>query len=141
MKKILKIAIMLILILILFGQTNTIYSFSLENVISQGDSFIEKGKSRPTTAQENNTTIVTTDPQVNTTKLNDASSSIFNVLFMVGVILSVGIGGYLGIKIMVASAEDKAKTKELLIPYICGCIVIFGAFTIWKLVVTALSNA
>lgn len=36
---------------------------------------------------------------------------------------------------MVASAEDKAKVKEALIPYIVGCIVIFGAFTIWSIAV------
>lgn len=44
-------------------------------------------------------------------------------------------GTFIGIQFIVASAEDKAKLKESLVPYIVGCIVIFGAFTIWSVVV------
>lgn len=44
-------------------------------------------------------------------------------------------GTIIGIQFIVASAEDKAKLKEALVPYIVGCIVIFGAFTIWSIVV------
>ncbi|MCI8481836.1 MAG: hypothetical protein HFJ27_01800 [Clostridia bacterium] len=50
------------------------------------------------------------------------------------------IGMYLGIKFMISSAEDKAKVKEALIPYIAGCVVVFGAFTIWRLVILLLSG-
>ena len=46
------------------------------------------------------------------------------------------VGAVLGIKIMVATVEEKAKIKELMVPYIVGCIVMFSAFTIWKIVVT-----
>lgn len=45
------------------------------------------------------------------------------------------VGTILGIQFMIASAEEKAKVKETLVPYIVGCIVIFGAFTIWSIVV------
>ena len=45
------------------------------------------------------------------------------------------IGTVLGIKFMVASAEDKAEVKKALVPYIIGCAVIFGAFTIWNIAV------
>ena len=41
---------------------------------------------------------------------------------------------------MTDSAAEKAKTKEMLIPYIAGCIVVFGAFGIWKLVVNLLTQ-
>lgn len=41
---------------------------------------------------------------------------------------------------MVGSVEQKAKVKDSLLPYIIGCIVIFGAFGIWKLVLTILEN-
>lgn len=36
---------------------------------------------------------------------------------------------------MIASAEDKAKVKEAIVPFIIGTAVIFGAFTIWSLVI------
>lgn len=45
------------------------------------------------------------------------------------------VGTIIGIQFMVASAEDKAKVKEALIPYVIGCAVIFGAFTIWSIAV------
>lgn len=41
---------------------------------------------------------------------------------------------------MVGSVEQKAKVKDSLLPYIIGCIVIFGAFGIWKIVLTILEN-
>lgn len=36
---------------------------------------------------------------------------------------------------MMASAEDKAKVKESLLPFVVGCVVVFGSFGIWKLLV------
>ena len=45
------------------------------------------------------------------------------------------VGTIIGIQFMLASAEDKAKVKEALVPYVVGCIVIFGAFTIWSIAV------
>ena len=41
---------------------------------------------------------------------------------------------------MAGSVEQKAKVKDSLVPYIAGCIVIFGAFGIWKLVLTLLES-
>ena len=73
-------------------------------------------------------------------KLNEASSDIYNTLTSVGMIISVIVGIILGINFMMASAEDKAKVKEALIPYLVGCIVIFGAFGIWKIVVNTFNG-
>ena len=42
---------------------------------------------------------------------------------------------------MMGSSTQKAETKELLIPYVVGCVIIFGAFGIWKLVVNMLNQA
>ena len=36
---------------------------------------------------------------------------------------------------MTGSASEKAQVKETLIPYVVGCVVVFGAFGIWKLVI------
>jgi hypothetical protein len=50
------------------------------------------------------------------------------------------VGTVLGIKFMLGSIEEKAKIKEVLIPYILGCVVVFGAYGIWRLVITLGDN-
>lgn len=68
-------------------------------------------------------------------KMKNISDILYNVLFSLGVGLSVIIGAIMGIQFMWGSIEQKAKVKEMLIPYIIGCVVVFGAFGIWRIVV------
>ena len=65
---------------------------------------------------------------------------IVSVIEAVGIILSVIILIVIGIKYMLGSVEEKADVKGLLIPYIAGCVIVFGSFAIWKLVVTILQG-
>ena len=46
----------------------------------------------------------------------------------------------IGIQFMMALVEEKAKIKEALMPYFVGCMVVFGAFGLWKLAITILSK-
>ena len=64
----------------------------------------------------------------------------YNILLTIGIFVAVVVGGIIGIKLMTSSAEGKAEAKALLIPYVVGCVVVFGGFGIWKLVVTLLQN-
>ncbi len=68
------------------------------------------------------------------------ANSIFKILLAIGTVLTVIVGIILGIQYVIASAEEKAKIKEKMIPYVIGNIVIYGAFTIWYLVVTVLGQ-
>lgn len=77
---------------------------------------------------------------INSDSIKSASDTIYNILLGVGILIALVVGAILGIHFMMASAEDKAKVKEALIPYIIGCIVIFGAFGIWKIAVTLGKN-
>ena len=72
--------------------------------------------------------------------IKEGSSSLYNILLAIAFFLAVAIGMYLGVKMMLSNAEDKAKTKEAIIPYVAGCVVVFGAFAIWKLAITLLSG-
>lgn len=108
---------------------------SLGDVFSQADNFITKGKIEAQKKEEN-----TDQTAIDENKLKDVFSNIFNMGIGIGMALTVVIGGILGIKFMIASAEDKAKIKEMMIPYVIGCIVIFGAFAIWKFIVNILNN-
>lgn len=78
--------------------------------------------------------------KVNEPGLKIASDSIYNLLSSIGMIVSVVVGIILGITFMMASAENKAKVKEALVPYIVGCIIVFGAFGIWKILVNTFSG-
>lgn len=99
---------------------------SLSGVISGGDSFINAGKDG--------------SAQIDKGSLQNASSSIYNILLICGVIIAVLIGSIMGIKFMIGSVEEKAEIKAALVPFAIGCIVVFGAFGIWKIVVTIGNN-
>lgn len=58
---------------------------------------------------------------------------LYNLFLMAGIVIAVIIGAFLGIKFMTEGIEGKAKIKEALIPFCIGCIVIFGAFGIWRI--------
>ena len=99
---------------------------SLSDVISGGDSFIDAGKDG--------------SAKIDKGSLQNASSSIYNILLICGVIIAVLIGSIMGIKFMIGSVEEKAEIKAALVPFVIGCIVVFGAFGIWKIVVTIGNN-
>ena len=67
--------------------------------------------------------------------MQDVSGLVYNILLAVAIVLAVIIGAMLGIKFMVGGADEKAMIKETLAPYIIGCIVVFGAFTIWTMAI------
>ena len=68
------------------------------------------------------------------------TKNVYNILLFIGLALAIIVGIILGIQFMAGSVEQKAKVKDSLVPYIVGCIVIFGAFGIWKLVLTLLES-
>lgn len=88
-----------------------------------GDSFIEAGKNETATS-------------INYAKLKNASIMIYNILLIIGMAVAVVIGTVLGVKFLIGSMEEKAQIKEALIPFVIGCVVVFGAFGIWKAVIS-----
>lgn len=110
----------------LLGTSTPNGGHTIDEVLNEAGSFIDEGKA------EGN--------KISATNLKTASDTLYNILLGIGVFLAVAVGMYLGIKFMMSSAEEKAKVKEALIPYIAGCVVIFGAFVIWKLAITLLSG-
>lgn len=118
-KRILKI---LLIINIIFAIVNISHAMSFSSIIESGRDFATTGKEEA-------------EYKHDTEAIKTTISGIFSVLFPLGVATSVIVGGVLGIKFMIASAEDKAKIKEMLVPYTVGCILIFGATGIWNIVV------
>ena len=116
-------AILIIFVFQLIFFPKVVKADDLGTVVSEGDSWIKNSK-----------------VMIDEGKLKKSQSFIFNALLATGTIITVFIGGFLGIKFMLASAEEKADIKQALIPYIVGCIVIYGAFGIWKIIITVLDS-
>ncbi len=133
------IAIVILLQLIILPTTSNAGFWG--DIFKYGDDWIKEGSNPviegPVDPDGNPTEINTAIDQEN---LASASSAIFNTLFGIGVVLSVIVGGIIGIQYIMASAEDKAKIKESMMPYVLGCAVIFGAYGIWKFVYAILQN-
>ena len=128
MKKnvIIKLISIIIIFLVIFSPISTVQASGITNLIGSGDNFISTG--------ENQTT------PINDTNMRDLSNDLYNILLVVGIVIASIIGMILGIQFMTGSVEQKAKVKDSLIPYVAGCVVIFGAFGIWKLVVTLMQG-
>lgn len=152
MKKIFKITIILIMVITIFAPMTHVYA-SKESYLEEKEPEVQQSSEEPEKQQSStdkktsgfDTVFSDADKflnkgkkgqnEFNTTEFKTNIDAIYNILVIIGTVLAVIIGGVLGIKFMLASAEDKAKIKEALIPYIVGCVVIFGAFRIWAIVV------
>lgn len=97
---------------------------SLDGVMKGAEDFLKDGSKNP----------------VKEEKLKETSNLLFNTLLGIALVVAVIVGMIIGIKFMVVSVDEKAKIKEQLIPYVVGCVVVFGAFGIWKLAITILSS-
>ena len=124
MKRILIKTFIVIILLSIFSifiiPNNKSYA-SIEDVVSQGDSFLQSRN---------------TSSPINTDALERTSTNIYNILFTIAVILAFAVGMIIGIQFIMGSVDEKAKIKETLIPYIIGVFIIFSAFTIWKIAVS-----
>ena len=106
---------------------DTTSSGSLDDLIGDADSFVSDA----------NTTGVGV---VDASSLQDFSKVFYNILLEIGIAVAVIVGIILGINFMTASVEEKADIKQLVVPYIVGCLVVFGGFGIWSIIVGMLEN-
>lgn len=113
--------ILIIVINVIFFNINVVQAAGLSDIITGADDFLKAGEGQNVVIDE--------------TKLQDSSKEIYNILLIIGICVAVIVAAILGIKFMLGSMEEKAQIKEALIPFIIGCIVVFGAFGIWKIFV------
>ena len=101
---------------------------NLDKIVTDANSFLDKGSQ------------VDEDDTISEEKIQDLSNLIYNVLLVIGIVVAVVIGGILGIQFITSGAEGKADIKQMLVPYVIGVVVLFGAFTIWKIVLVTLQG-
>lgn len=125
-KKIISTLLLIIIIAFLYG--SNLYA---TDIITGADDFIQSGISDG---------ISDSHPTIDESDLKAMSDLLYNALLVIAIVIAVIVGLVVAIQFITGSVAQKAKVKETLIPYIAGCIVIFGAFGIWKLVVGILSQ-
>ncbi len=124
-KKIFFVILTTLLIFTFIYSNNIVKGISISNIITGAENFVNNGKEGA-----GNT--------INQQALSDTSDVIYNTLLIVGTGIAVLWGVILGIQFIIGSVEQKVKVKESLIPFVIGCIVIFSAFGIWRLVIIIL---
>ena len=134
MKKIKIVAVILLIILNIIVMMKPIYAtntvterHTAGEIINEAKGFIEKGQD----GSEN---------RISSDNLKTMSNTIYNILLVTGIILAIIVGIIMGIKFIMGGVEEKAEIKAMLLPYVIGCIVVFGAFTIWKIFVDILQS-
>ncbi len=116
MKKTLKIMLILIVLSSIILPSYKVYA--TDDVISGGNGFISAGGGGASPISDAN--------------IKDVSNTVYNILLAVATVVAVIVGAVLGIQFMTGSMEDQAKVKESLVPFVFGCVIVFGAFGIWK---------
>ena len=120
MKKYKKLLInIMVIFIILFNLfIPNAYAGPLQDIMNRAEGFVNNG--------ENGGNVINNDA------LREGSNTLYNVLLVIGIAVAFIWGIVLGIQFITGSLGEKADVKKNLIVYIIGCIIIFGAFGIWK---------
>lgn len=65
--------------------------------------------------------------------VTSVSSIIHNTLLSITVVVAVITSGIMGIRFMIGSVAEKSEVKESLVPFVVGCVVVFGGFGVWRI--------
>ena len=125
--KIMKIFLIILIFLSIFSILSQNVYATIDEQMKQADDFLNAGKNP-------------TDKPLDEKNIREASEQIYNILLTIGIVIAVIVAAVLGIQFMLGGLEEQAKVKESLIPFIIGCVVIFGAFGIWRAVASVLKN-
>ena len=123
--KIIKVLILILFMLFLLSSR----VFALGDWLDEAEGFLSDGK---TNAGKGYT--------IDTTKLDEGSDLIFNAFLAAGTVVAVIVGAILGIQFMTAGIDKKVEVKQALFPYIISCVILFGAFGIWKVIVIIMNS-
>ena len=126
MKKYKKLLInIMVIFIILFNLfIPNAYAGPLHDIMNRAEGFVNNG--------ENGGNVINNDA------LKEGSNTLYNVLLVIGIAVAFIWGIVLGIQFITGSLGEKADVKKNLIAYLVGCVIIFGAFGIWKLLLQLL---
>ena len=120
-----KIIWSLLILIILFCINTKVYAWS--QIMSDAKGFVKAGEQSG-------------QAEISAEELAETSGFLYNILLSAGVVIAVIVATILGIQFMIGGAEGQAKVKEMLVPFIAGCIIVVGGFGFWKLALTIGKN-
>ena len=132
-KNILKILILLFIFNIIMMSTNV---YGMSDIIFGGKKFLRIGEE----GLQNELNDPNGIQSIDESQLQKASGEVYNVFLVLGIAAAVIEGMVMGIKFITGSIDEKADVKNSLIPYVAGCVVVFGAFAIWKFVLNIIQG-
>ena len=115
-----------LMICLLCLNLTTVQAVTLSEMEDEADAFIEAGKAAADGIEWGN--VVT------------EFVSLGQILTMIGIGVMVAVVTYMGIKYLTAGPEAQAKLKAQLIGILVSGMVIFGSYSIWKLVIQVAEN-
>lgn len=136
MRKIIAGILILIISICTISNLNLVYAndeikvaSTVDDVFGDADEFIKQGEDQQSG-----------EGGIDEGALGETTDFLYNLLLAIGIVVAVIVGSILGIKYMMGSVEEKAEYKQTLLAYLISCAVVFGAFGIWKLVITILAG-
>ena len=126
MKKVINKILIICSIILLLASSNVFATdITGTKMQQQAEDFIQRGKNEVKITQE---------------EVIEQLVPIGRILVSVATVVLVVVGMILGVKYMIAGADEKAKLKEKLIWYAISIIFIFGAVSIYTVVTNVLEG-
>lgn len=123
-KRIISVLIMCVLFIGIFSVVNIAEAVTLSDMAGQIDKFKQAGS----------------QATVDTSTIETEFASLGKILTTIGAGVLIIVITYMGIKYFISSPEEQAKLKGQLIGVVVSGVVIFGAYSIWKMAVSIFSN-
>ena len=123
-KRIISVLIMCVLFIGIFSVINTAEAVTLSDMAGQIDKFKQAGS----------------QATVDTSTIETEFASLGKILTTIGAGVLIIVITYMGIKYFISSPEEQAKLKGQLIGVVVSGVVIFDAYSIWKMAVSIFSN-
>ena len=115
-----KVLILAMLFLTLLGTCSNVFATSLDDIFSAGKEFIDKGSK---------------DTPISTEDAIDAFVPVGITLVGIATIVLVIVGLIMGVRYMIAGANEKAQLKQKLIYFVISVVLVYGATGIFALVI------
>lgn len=123
LKKIVLALIIAALIIILPTKVSAVSSFS--QMQSQASSWLQQGSASQPITQ---------------TEIKNNLLPIANILVGFATIVFLVVGSIIGVKYMLAGADEKAKLKEKLIWFVISMVAVYGAVGIFNLIINVMNE-